>query len=327
MLVALLTILAFNSYFRKKYFWSILFLCIGVLVKESMIMTAGFVGFVYLLEVIISGNFKGSFKTILGFGTPLVMLLIFLSIQKAQNGWYFFPYHTELISDGVLAGFKTKFKDHFKFIFYSQGRLFWFPFFFLSVITAAIFSKHKQELMILITFIGFSLLLFSMAFYMDRYLLYIYPLLSVVIIAGLFFQFKNSAFTYFLLIFLFGSSIYKSAEPSALFRYDASLTYQRIISYHKHIADDLCDKVAPGKIYANFPINMSLWEPYFGYADKACLNKVEFVQDIKAADYVILFSETLSEKERLSIDEFFVLSVSYDSGAFKSYLKSTPPGE
>ena len=307
MLVALLTCLAFLHYFQKQYFWTILWLCIGVMIKESVILTAGFFGFIYLLETLFSKETKSSFLTLLSFSLPLVVLVVFLLIQKQQNGWYFFPYHTDLISEGVLAGFKEKFENHLKFLFYRQGRMLWIPFLSFSIL-ALLFSKFRKQFFILISFVSFSLIIFSLAFYMDRYLLYLYPIISALIVSGTYLFFKHSGFSYALVGLLIFMGIQSLDLNKATFNYDVDLSYRNVVSMHHNALSDFCTIVEETSseealiVYANFPINMSLWESYFGYANAACLANITLTDAPEKANFLILNSETLNNAEKVFIE-------------------------
>lgn len=293
MLIALLTVLACTSYFQKKYFWCISYLVVGVWVKESHILTAGFIGLVYLVETIRSDKLKTNLPTLISFGIPLLALFLFLGIQKIQNGWYFFPYHTELVSDGVLAGFRDKFKEHLKFLFYSQGRFLWLPIILMGILSA-VFSKHKKAVLLIAFFVGYTVLLFSLAFYLNRYLLYLYPILCVMIVIGISSFFKRSFFAIGAIVILCFYAIQSWNDPT--FNYDASMSYSNVIEIHKEAINDLCTNENAIKVYSTFPINMSLWGAYLGYANQECLNKIELLQEAKNSHYVLLFDETLSEQ-------------------------------
>jgi 4-amino-4-deoxy-L-arabinose transferase-like glycosyltransferase len=295
MMVALLSTLALLCYFRKKYICVVITLSVGVMVKESMIISAGFLGLVYLFELIKAKTLKENIARLFLFMLPLFVLLFFLLIQKIQNGWYFFPYHTDILKEGALAGFFEKLELHYNFIFFKQGRNQWLPMVFLALVSL-FFTATKRKTLIIGTYFLYSLLLFSFAFFMDRYLLFLYPILVILVIQGVSFiahQYKYLPVG-FISIFMV-LALLQHKNPT--FRYDASLAYEAVISVHKDAVSSLCGLQETGlTCWTNFPINMSLRNSRLGYLNAPCQNKIRLVSNPNEANYVILYSQDFNDE-------------------------------
>jgi 4-amino-4-deoxy-L-arabinose transferase-like glycosyltransferase len=295
MAIALISTLAILSFLKKEYLISALLLCTGVMIKESVILVAAFLGFTYLLQLLRTKQLIKSLTRLLIFTLPLFVFLIFLLIQKSQHGWYFFPYHTDIIQEGAFSGFWERLELHYKFMFFKQGRNQWLIAGVLSVLSIA-FYKNSKKLGLLLAFFIVNLLVFSFAFYMDRYLLYLFPILVVIVGTGLYFiSFKNPLISLLLLLLLSAFSLRELSDPS--FRYDVSLAYEDVVQVQQDAADYLCDLPDEEISYqANFPVNMSLWGPSFGYLSEACLEKLHPKES--APEYRILF---MQEDENMTL--------------------------
>jgi 4-amino-4-deoxy-L-arabinose transferase-like glycosyltransferase len=303
MMVALLSTLALLSYFKKKYIWVAVFLAVGVLIKESMIITAGFLGIVYAWDLIRTKSLKENIGTLFLFTIPLLVLLLFLLSQKIQNGWYFFPYHTDIVKEGALSGFFERLELHYNFIFYEQGRNQWLIFALIACLSI-ILTSSKRKVILLCCYFVYSLAFFSFAFYMDRYLLFLYPVLVVLVAQGLSFAFKRIPSLAAIAMSLFIASSIISLDDSK-FRYDASLAYEDVLFVHREAVFSLC-KAEETEIccWANFPINMSLWESSFGYIDVNCQNKIRFAKNPNEANYVLLYDEDFKNESFSLLQSF-----------------------
>lgn len=95
-----------SLYFYAKGKLTLLSLSLLILffTKESGLalgLTLGIVSLVRLAIKDIDG--KMFLRHLVAFGLPLLAIVIFFQIQKDQLGWYFFPYHVELMETGFKA--------------------------------------------------------------------------------------------------------------------------------------------------------------------------------------------------------------------------------
>jgi hypothetical protein len=303
MMVALISTTALLLYFKNKYLLLALALSFGVLVKESMIISAAFLGLVYFIEQIRLNTLRVNFSKILLFTLPLLVFILFLVIQKAQNGWYFFPYHTEIIQENAFSGFFEKLQTHYTFIFYKQGRNQWIFGLLLALISMPLI-KRNTKLGILMLYFCFGLGLFSFAFYLDRYLLFLYPILVIMVVRGVYIVcLKRNSLSFALTSVLILLSLMSLNESK--FRYDASLSYEDVVSIHKEAVNKLCHaQESELKCFTNFPINISLWDSRLGYVDSACQQKIHTVNEVSQANYLILFNTSYQAKDFQLLNTF-----------------------
>jgi 4-amino-4-deoxy-L-arabinose transferase-like glycosyltransferase len=303
MMVALMSTTALFFYIKKKYLLVALVLAAGVLIKESMIISAAFLGLLYFIEQIRSNALGVNITKLLLFTFPLLVFLLFLAIQKVQNGWYFFPYHTEIIQESSFSGFFVKLEMHYNFMFYKQGRNQWIFGFALAIISLLFIGKNSK-LSILISYLFYGIGLFSLAFYMDRYLLFLYPVLIILVVQGVYFLcLKRNNLSILVISFLVILSLMSLDESK--FRIDASLAYEDVISIHQEAVNQFCQAPKSERTcFSNFPINMSLCNNSLGYLEHACQKKILAVSDEASAEYLILFNATNSTEGFELIHQF-----------------------
>lgn len=283
--VALLFILTLIFFFNRQYLFSAIVCVVGVMVKESFIIIPAMLG----AGVLLKGFFqrKSIDYRALYFTLPLLAFLIFLKIQHNTYGWYFFPYHTEIVQNSALSEFFHKFKRHVQFIFFKQGRNQWIIFAAIALVGAVLRTKGKVVLSIFIFFL-LSVFVFSFAFYMDRYLLYLYPILAILVIYGLYILPLRGVFRVLIFVYLFSAAIYESNDKS--FRYDVNLSYQDVVLAQQKATSFVCNELSEGVLYADFPMNMGLKDTLLSYVDTECLQKVNFKWQPEEADYMMLFN-------------------------------------
>lgn len=317
MLLALLSTIALLFYFKQKYIWLAIALSVGVLIKESMLLTAGFFGIAYLITCLHTRSLKENLGKLLLFTIPLGVFLLFLLVQKAQNGWYFFPYHTAIVKEGAWSGFFEKMQLHYNFVFFKQGRNQWLIFIAVSLV-AMVIKAAKVKTLVLISYFIFALTFFSLAFYMDRYLLFLYPVLVILVADGVWAILSSKRYlavgVMCLLIF---NALSQLKNPS--FRYDASLSYLDIVAIHSDVTIDLCE-LSENKLncWANFPMNMSLMDSRFGYVSASCQEKIQLVPEVSKANYILLYRQDFQD------DSFELLNPINSMMLKLTYIKNVP---
>lgn len=292
MSIALISTLALWSYFKRHYLFTILVLCIGVWVKESVIIIAAFIGLIQVIELIHSGIYLKKAKQLLLFTLPLIAFIGFLLIQKIQNGWYFFPYHTEIVQESAFNGFWDKLERHFTFIFYKQGRKYWLIASLIGLFTLP-FIRRGKSLFTLFGFLIVNLLVFSLAFYMDRYLLYLYPVLVILVVHGL--KVLSFGSDWISLLLIAGMASLSLLElKNDTFRYDVSVAYEDVIRVHEEAVSQLCEIDESIIIVgSNFPIYMSLDDFNLGYLNEACHARIDLTPFDQEPSYLLLYQDTI----------------------------------
>lgn len=286
-LIALISMSSILTFFKGRYTWTILILCIGVMLKESVIITAAFLGLVYFLQTLSERRLIKQWKNLLAFTLPLITLLIYLQIQQAHHGWYFFPYHTDILQESALPGFGEKLQAHLQFILFSQGRRYWSLAIFIAL--ASLFLvREKAKVLLIFIFLALNIGLFSFAFYMDRYLLFIYPLLTIVVVFGVYqISFRNKPLSFLIVLLLCWLS-YNQLKTTT-FHYDVNLAYKDLVNAHLDAVSAFCQQPTETlSYYANFPINASLADTTLGYISSACREKITLVALTEKPNFLLL---------------------------------------
>lgn len=152
---------------------------LAVLVKEPGLILPAAAGVYWLIDLLREKRFwkRATWLQLLSVLTPLFTYGAFLLIQKVQNGWYFFPYHLQLIhyESSYIWGITRRLLDE---LFLQQGRV-WLT---LPLITGLLlYRKIFQGSQVRRYLLAFGLVLFftlafaAVNFYLARYWLFVYP--------------------------------------------------------------------------------------------------------------------------------------------------------
>jgi len=285
--ISLLVLLSFTAYFKKHYLLSACIAAFGVLIKESFIIVPAFLALMQFRYFFSKTDKTKIFKAF-WYIIPLLVLLIYLQIQHQTYGWYFFPYHTDIVKTDAIAGFWDKLNRHYDFIFFKQGRNQWLIFILIALFSLA-FQKRNRKILILIAFVCYSLFLFSFAFYMDRYLLYLFPILSILLVYGIQSLTSNKLLQYLILISLILSSIVSYQKKN--FNYDANINYVSVVKSQVECVNYVCNELNDTTtIYTDFPLNMALNNSSLLYIDSECKNHINLEKKLYQAEYCIYFN-------------------------------------
>lgn len=257
--------------YQENWLWYAVFGSLAIMTKETGILLP-LAGITYL----VFSREKPDWKSIGWLVIPILVFGIFLLIQKVQNGWFFFPYHTELISfNWNEISFKAGEMLHFLFV--DQGR--WL----LSIVivltaTLTIIRKKSFSLSTIHSWFLLSSILFvgMMCFtvlnaYMDRYLLVLLPLMALGF-AGLAQELLllnvNKKLVRLSVLLPFLSFLLHNFYPSETFQYDIDRGFQEVVEVQQEATDYLMETVNPGDtVYANFPLYLGFQDVRFGYVD------------------------------------------------------------
>lgn len=293
--LALFLFLALCSYGEGKYLYYALFASLAIMTKESALV-AGPAVLLYSFYLLLKTQKRPTgFQWFALFCTavPYLVYVLFLMIQKRDNGWFFFPYHMELVSFN-LHSYYHEFRRYASFVFLDQGRLA-----LLCFILAAlplgwhrIFGAAKH----------FSLLLFwatalliglnaAFSVYLDRYVLA--GLIFFAVFAGLSVAtLPGSKWLSPLLALLL---LYLSAghQKELEFHYDADLGFRDGIEVVEKSVVYTTKLMKPGdKISGNFPAWFAL---SFARAGYQVGHPVNASQLDNRGDYYMLFCEPGNE--------------------------------
>ncbi|MEM8886940.1 MAG: hypothetical protein AAGD28_03060 [Bacteroidota bacterium] len=271
-LLALELLWALYFFYERKYGWYFLLGSLALLTKESALVLPlacaswMFLNFLLKKEAL---NLKA-----IGIAfAPVSIYLLFLLIQKQTYGWYFFPYHMELVNldTGEIL---TKFWDYFRWLFIDQGR----SIIGAGLIATAGFLIYKKQLKAsflgLISIFALGFLCFSaLNVYMDRYILSLFPIFMITL-AILWDQAKLAPILIWsnLAIACFFAFSFQS---QAGFRFDVDINYRDYLAVQKEASEFLEQEVPANTAFlGNFPLFNGFQDPRFGFAADTNHNKI-----------------------------------------------------
>jgi 4-amino-4-deoxy-L-arabinose transferase-like glycosyltransferase len=202
--------------------------------------------------------------------SPWISFFAFLLIQKQQNGWYFFPYHTSLM-DFTPSVVLFKLWEFIEFLFLQQYRLIGSVFLlfgaFLSIKSGLLKSIRSNPAIVSIVWIITGMLLFSaLNAYMNRYLLVLLPffaiLVSHVIVGSV--PRKLASLSVLVMIILplsFGLLNHK-------FEYDEDRNFKDQVKVTQTVVNELSQSHKGELVESNFPAYYALRDSRFGYFDE-----------------------------------------------------------
>jgi hypothetical protein len=175
MMLTLFSVLSLIFWIDRRVFLYFICASAAILTKETGIIIPATI-FVY--ELII--NQKKGLKTALVGFTPVIMFIIFIVIQRIQNGWFLLPGHTSFI-DFTFNSIWDKFYHFIEFIFIKQGRI------FISILSVlGLFWVEKKiftnEWILLFLYFIAGLAFCSINFFMMRYILFIFPVFCILVL-------------------------------------------------------------------------------------------------------------------------------------------------
>ncbi|MEZ4830043.1 MAG: glycosyltransferase family 39 protein [Bacteroidia bacterium] len=269
MMLSLFCFLALFAFFENRFRWYFALGALAMMTKESAIVLPAAMAAFALLTA------RGQrIRHILVAVSPLAVFALFLLIQRMQNGWWFFPYHVELISfDPEKIG--EKLGRILNFIFVEQGRIASAILLslgliaFLALVVRKTSDFHPLSLLLGIFFLGW--LGFSVLnFYMDRYYLTFFPVIGVFAGAGLkemgqaLGKWKITAIIPLAIALIL--PLFQFSTPK--FRYDVDINYRQLIHVQTETTHFLEKEVKPGELFfANFPLYNGFLDHRYGYME------------------------------------------------------------
>lgn len=277
MMLALLTFLALFFFYQKNFKWYLIMAGLALLTKESALVIPLATAFFALLTI------ARRKWTDLGIAlSPVLIFALFLLIQRIQNGWYFFPYHVELVSLKPEDIF-SKTGRITSLLFIEQGRWAFSILLLMGGITGAVRWIRYQArpsaffLLCSIYFLGF-LSFSALNFYMDRYYLSFFPVLGIFAVWSLreinlliielspkpVRKLFPVAFSMVLLIAVTGTLLNNFSEPE--FRYDVDISFKSSLDVQKEATRYLETIVKDEEpFFANFPLYNCFLDPRYGF--------------------------------------------------------------
>lgn len=253
--------------------------------------TAIFIPFALWVFEIFShrGNFvhllkKSNRSRFIWISVPWFSFVLFLILQKVQNGWILFPYHTGLF-DFTPTAIAGKLGNFLSFLFWEQGRFLWslilltgslVLYYRKSGITPALPTRdtasHGLIASVFMVIIGFS----STNAYLNRYLLLLFPLIAIVVADMAFAIYDRYSISMkgalaAPLMFLGLMVILPWLIPARSFAYDEHPNFVRYLELTQLAVDELMTEkeYAGSNIQCNWPIHSAIQFDHGGYRKKA----------------------------------------------------------
>ena len=260
MMLTLFSVLSLIFWIDRRVF--LYFICASatILTKETGIIIPATI-FVY--ELII--NQKKGLKTALVSLAPVIMFIIFIVIQRIQNGWFFHPFNTSHI-DFTFGSIWYKFHHFIEFIFIKQGRI------FITILSVlGLFWVKKKvftnEWILLFLFFIAGLAFSSINFFMIRYILFIFPVFCILVLAITYQLLKKSKYLFpIILVCILMQVFYMKSDK---FRYDTDLSYLDTIEVMTDASSFLKDNFSNEiSHFSVFPISYYFTDTRYEVFDK-----------------------------------------------------------
>lgn len=271
-MLALFTLLALLSYLQEKKVLYFLFASCALLTKESaVVLPFSLAAGEALLHLLQAKKGKALLQKTMVALLPYLSFALFLIVQKWQLGWFFFPFHTGLVSF-AWEDIRYRGAETVLFLFHHQGKVLWLiPLSILSfhcwkmLQRRQVLPKEDEHTLLLIVFAAGGIAFSFLNTYLARYLMYVLPVLCLLCCLGIRYAvwFRPS---FLLPIVVAMGATQVLITTGKTFAYDDDLSYKHIINAHIEAVDYL-EKTYPKntKIYANFPACHALEDPTSGY--------------------------------------------------------------
>ena len=271
-MLAFFSTLSIYFFITRKHILYFIACSCALLTKESAIVLpfAFFTGNL-MNDFISTGRiFIKDISKILWIFTPLTVFISFFFIQKNQLGWYFFPLHIELISL-YYKDILWRIIQSVNFLFITQGRILWLIPFCILAFKSLKNVYYRKEITVefqtivtlmvyCISIVGFASLNFSL----HRYLLYVFPPLSIIIIFALQTLISNRKHFYTVYAFFCFTCLFFIRSNTLMF--DENLCFKDVVKVNqqgvKYLEDHHLNNVP---VFANYQFQDELTKPYMGY--------------------------------------------------------------
>jgi 4-amino-4-deoxy-L-arabinose transferase-like glycosyltransferase len=285
MALLLWMLLALTAWLQQRYLAYACWSALAILTKE----TAVILPFIILLyELIIYYNqrkISWSLKWVIVF-TPWLVFAIFLLIQKFQNGWFFFPYHIDLVKKDFYS-IQTNLKAYIMFLFVKQGR--WLLSF--SLLAGMIWAMYRKRLWPIQPFPAMCLAVLilgltfcAMNFYMSRYTLFMLPWL-ICLLMYLGYE-RNRVWLLMVSTILMVAAGWQHMNSSR-FAVDTDMSYVTYVGKMQEALAYVERHYEPGAyIYPNFPFYYCFSVPHAGYAIGAFPSQI-LTDEPKTGDWLL----------------------------------------
>ncbi len=336
-MLGVFSLLSIYFYLDKKLWTSSLYASLALLTKETAIVLP----IVMLLMEVIRFyrkelTFRQLISSLLIIFIPFYVFGLFIIIQRIQNGWFFYPYHTGFISFDPSSIY-WRLTGYLNFIFIRQGRITWLI--VISVFTVVAIFRHKTQLrqtilkkwqefpphyfvfatlfIYVLGILGYSALNFPL----QRYVLLIYPVFTLLIVWMVFRLVKEKKiFAYPIVLALATINLFYMKSPGKMVEND--MAYKDLLTIQVEICRYFDTPELKAKTLASdFPVTPSFFDPRLGYVTQTDfrLTGISDELDPEADYYIYTNPGNLEDKAVLKSDRLQLIK-EFRKGAAEGYI-------
>ncbi len=290
--LALLVFSAFILVLKHHFLAYFIFCSSALLTKESALVfpIAVFVSFVFEQLIARKISLKHCFFAL----SPILVFLGFIFIQKQTHGFYLSPINLNVISFDWSV-FKERWTYNINFIFFDQGRQFWFYLMILVLIfnltqlnkTKLIAFLNQKEIILALVFTFGFLVFSSLNNPLERYSLVLFPFLAFFSVFIVNSSKINLNLKYLILLASLIPSFFYQSSKHRFTESDNSYLYH-IESMQKMTDFMISNQLHKKTVYAAWPMVNSIVHPHNG-----------------------MISESFSEVKMLNINEIDSINACY----------------
>lgn len=280
-MLGVFSLLSIYYYLRQKIGVAVIWAALALLTKETAIVLP-----VVLLVMEGLKFFRKEITTkqmvvkMLIIFIPYYVFGIFLVIQRIQNGWFFYPYHTGFISFSS-SNMYFRLLGYLKFLLISQGRFTWLLIFLMAIPVAIFRDKisfrnwvaNGWKELAPQTFVNLTLLVYiagilgysALNYPLQRYILLIYPVFTIFVVnLVLGFAKDKKILSYAtVLLFMFISIFFIKSNTKTG---DEDMSYTDLLSVQKEISHYFnSPEMAKKAIACDFPVSSGFFDPRLGF--------------------------------------------------------------
>lgn len=337
-MLGVFALLSIYYYLDKKLWLAAFWASLALLTKETAIVLP--------LVMVVMEGLKFFRKDITGKQLSSALLIIFIPyyvfgifivIQRIQNGWFFYPYHTGFISFAP-GNIYYRLMGYLKFLLVSQGRFTWLIVFLISI--PVIIFRDKISFRTWITngwrelssqtFVNLTLLVYiagiigysALNFPLQRYILLIYPILTIFVVSIVFGFAKDKKIVAYATLLLFGFiNIFFMRSSDKMVEND--MAYTDLLKIQQDISQYFdSPEMTKKAITADFPITPGFFDTRLGYVNQKGYNiTIEVPTEFDSSkDYFVYTNPgNLQDKKIFETDQIELVK-EFHRGAAEGYI-------
>jgi hypothetical protein len=276
-----------NAYIYKKKWAVMIWLVLALQIKESALVLP----VACLLTDII--NYKKIRKEglVFYFLVPVLSFMAFISIQKYQSGYFFYPLHTELSSFDMYY-IHERWSNFKRYFLHEQGR---YGIWIMACLTALVWVfkkgrglvKLRDNKMLLVLFIiAGSLCFLVLNYYLSRYTMYFIVLFYTLLLILIVKTYRKYLYLQVLLIgIIMGNGIYNWNNGREYT--DVDFSYADHIKSLELVIEEMNQHYKGKTIGMDFPLSAAYWSNENGYKTGSDVHSVPMQDSLPIKDYLV----------------------------------------